>query len=205
MKPNLLFRRGMKFLSFSTAILLLLASCSKEISTPDGQNQLKSTNYYQCWKAGGGVSCTNGSGGNYQVKFQNCSDFVAGKGYSSGAHTMSWSGSCSGCKYFGVYGWCTSPLTEYYIGRSGGTSVGSYSTSKGNYTLYTISCNGANIQGNGPFHQYNCSGSGSSGINTQDHFNGWSKLGHAANSPNYTIVSSEAWGGATGSANVTVN
>jgi endo-1,4-beta-xylanase len=164
-----------------------------------------STNYYQCWKAGGGVSCTNGSGGNYQVKFSNCSDFVAGKGYSSGSHTMSWSGSCSGCKYFGVYGWCTSPLTEYYIGRSGGTGCGSYSTSKGNYTLNTVQCNGANIQGSGNFHQYNCSGSNGSGINTAEHFTGWSKLGHAANSPNYTMVASEAWGGASGSANVTVN
>ena len=195
-----------KLLSFSAAILILLASCSKEVLTTDSQsNQLKATNYYQCWKAGGGVSCTNGSGGNYQIKFSNCQDFVVGKGYSTGGTTMSWSGSCSGCKYFGVYGWCRSPLTEYYIGRGGGTSKGSYSTSKGTYTLNTIACNGANINGNGPFTQYNCSGSGSSGINVSEHFSGWSKLGKGTSSPAYCIVASEAWGGASGSANVTVN
>jgi Glycosyl hydrolases family 11. len=163
------------------------------------------TNYYQCWTAGGGsVTCQNLSGGHYKVNWSGVKDIVVGKGYSGYSGTMSWSGGCSGCQYFGVYGWMRSPLTEFYVGRGGGTNCGSYSTSKGNYTLNTVQCNGANINGNGPFHQYNCSGSGSSGINLQQHYSGWSSKGKGASSPAYCIVATEAWN-SSGSADVTVN
>jgi endo-1,4-beta-xylanase len=205
-----LFRKGMKILSlsFSAAILLLLASCSKDenLGSDVQKNQLKSTNYYQCWTAGGGsVTCQNLSGGHYKVNWSRVNDIVVGKGYSGYSGTMSWSGWCSGCAYFGVYGWMRSPLTEFYVGRGGGTNCGSYSTSKGNYTLNTVQCNGANINGSGPFHQYNCSGSGSSGINLQQHYSGWSSKGKGASSPAYCIVAVEAWGSSSGSADVTVN
>jgi len=207
----------MRFVSI-LAILLIAAfvywGCENQANSPVASDDMQPTasvnktagpNYYQCWTNGQGtVKCTNGSGGNYQVKWTNCGNFVAGKGYNPGSGTMSWSGSCSGCQYFGVYGWTTGPLVEYYIGRGGGTSCGSYSTSKGTYTLYTKSVTGPSIQGNTTFKQYNCSGSGSSGINVSEHFNGWKKLGKGAGSPNYCIVASEGWGGSSGSANVTV-
>lgn len=195
-----------KLLSFSAALMLFLASCSSEQDDVISDVKLKATNYYQCWTNGQGtVKCTNGSGGNYKVQWSNCGNFVAGKGYNSFSGTISWSGSCSGCQYFGVYGWTTGPLVEYYIGRSGGTSKGSYSTSKGSYTLYTKSVTGPSIQGNTTFKQYNCSGPSSSGINISQHFQGWRNLGQGAGSPNYCIVASEGWGGSSGSANVTVN
>lgn len=195
------------FFSAVAVALLLFVGCSKENlgDNQDQGNQLK-TNYYQCWTNGGGtVKCTNGSGGNYKVAWTKCGNFVAGKGYSGFTGTLSYSGSCSGCQRLGIYGWCTGPLIEYYIGRSGGTSKGTYSTSKGTYTLYIQSCNGPNIQGSGPFKQYNCSGSGGSGANISQHRSGWAKLGQSTGSPNYCIAATEGWGGSSGSANVTVN
>ncbi|WP_027627289.1 glycoside hydrolase family 11 protein [Ruminiclostridium cellobioparum] len=165
------------------------------------------TNYSQSWTNGQGtVNYQNLSGGQYKVNWSNVGNFVAGKGYNpSGSRTMSWSGYASGAQYFGVYGWLTGPLVEYYIGRGGGSSKGSYSTSKGTYTLYTQSVTGPSIQGNTTFTQYNCSGSGSSGINLAEHFAGWRTLGQPVGSTNYCIVAVEGWGGSSGSADVTVN
>lgn len=165
------------------------------------------TNYSQSWTNGvGTVNYQNLTGGHYKVSWSNCGNFVAGKGYNpSGSRTMTWSGSASGAQYFGVYGWLMGPLVEYYIGRGGGTSKGSYSTSKGTYTLYTKSVTGPSIQGNTTFTQYNCSGSNSSGINLAEHFAGWQKLGQPVGGTNYCIVATEGWGGSSGSADVTVN
>jgi endo-1,4-beta-xylanase len=170
-------------------------------------NVQAATNYSQSWTNGQGtVNYQNLSGGHYKVNWSNCGNFVAGKGYNpSGTRTMTWSGSASGAQWFGVYGWTTGPLVEYYIGRSGGTSKGSYSTSKGTYTLYIKSVTGPSIQGNTTFQQYNCSGNSGSGINLGEHFNGWKKLGVGGGSPNYCIVATEGWGGSSGSSDVTVN
>ncbi len=165
------------------------------------------TNYYQCWigGSGGGVSCSNQGNGHYTVSWNTSNDWVAGTGWNPcNSQNIQWTGGCSGCNYFGVYGWFSSPLIEYYIGRGGGTSAGSYSTSKGTYTLNSYNCNGPNIQGNGAFIQYNCSGSGSSPINLSEHFAGWRSLGKSLNTQNYCIVASEAWSG-SGSADVTVS
>jgi len=145
------------------------------------------------------------SGGSATGSFSG--SFVGGVGWSSGSsRTISWSGSCSGCNYGpAVYGWASSPLVEYYIGRGGGTSRGSYSTSKGSFTLYTNSCNGPNITGSGPFTQYNASGSGGSGQNMGEHFNGWSSLGRGLSSQNYQVVAVENWSGGSGSFNISVS
>ncbi|MBN2592635.1 MAG: glycoside hydrolase family 11 protein, partial [Sedimentisphaerales bacterium] len=97
-----------------------------------------------------------------------------------------------------------STLVEYYIGRGGGTSAGSYSTTKGTFTLYTKSCNGPNITGTGPFTQYNADGSGSSGQPMGEHFNGWSSIGKGLSSQNYQVVMVESWSSGTGSAVVSV-
>jgi endo-1,4-beta-xylanase len=164
-------------------------------------------NYYQCWigGSGSGVSCSNQGNGHYTVSWNTSNDWVAGSGWNPcNSQNIQWTGGCSGCNYFGVYGWFSSPLIEYYIGRGGGTSAGSYSTSKGTYTLNSYNCNGPNIQGNGAFVQYNCSGSGSSPINLAEHFQGWQSLGKSLNTQNYCIVASEAWSG-SGSADVTVS
>jgi hypothetical protein len=164
------------------------------------------TNYYQCWIAsGGGVTCQNLEGGHYTVSWNTSTDWVAGKGWNPCNNAnIQWTGGCSGCNYFGVYGWLSSPLVEYYIGRGGGSSAGSYSTSRGSYTLNSYNCNGPNITGNGAFIQFNCSGAGSSPINLGEHFNGWKGLGKQVNTQNYCMVASEAWSG-SGNADVTVS
>jgi endo-1,4-beta-xylanase len=147
-------------------------------------------------------SCTAGS---FSVTFSGA-NFVTGLGWSTGSsRTISFAGSCSGCNLGPiVYGWASSPLVEYYIGRGGGTSAGSYSTSKGTFTLYTKSCDGPNITGSGPFTQYNASGNGSSGQPMGEHFNGWSSLGKGLSSQNYQVVMVESWSSGTGSAVVSV-
>jgi hypothetical protein len=148
-------------------------------------------------------SCTAGS---MVVNFSSAS-FVTGLGWSAGgSRTITFSGSCSGCNLGPiVYGWGTNPLVEYYIGRSGGSSAGSYSTGMGTFTLYTNSCNGPNITGSGAFTQYNCSGSGSSGQAMGDHYNGWRNLGKGTTeSGGYCIVMAESWSSGTGSASISV-
>ncbi len=148
-------------------------------------------------------SCTDGS---FSVTYSSAS-FVTGLGWSTGtSRTISFSGSCSGCSLGPmIYGWANTPLVEYYIGRGGGTNRGSYSTSKGTFTLYTNSCNGPNITGTGPFTQYNADGDGSSSQNMGEHFNGWSSLGMGLSSQNYQIVAIEGWSSNTGSATASVS
>jgi endo-1,4-beta-xylanase len=188
--------KGMVMLAISICFVILFTATA-----------YAAPNYSQCWTNGTGtVNYQNLAGGHYKVTWSNVGNFVAGKGYNpSGSRTMTWSGYASGAQYFGVYGWLTGPLVEYYIGRGGGTSKGSYNTSKGRYTLYTQSVTGPSIQGYTTFTQYNCSGSGSSGINLAEHFAGWRTLNQPVGGTNYCIVATEGWGGSSGSADVTVN
>jgi endo-1,4-beta-xylanase len=149
---------------------------------------------------------TLSGGGSYSVTWSDCGDFTAGKGYSSGTHNMIWSGSANNALWFGVYGWLSTPLVEYYIGRYvGGTKVGTYTNSNGIYTLYTNSEYGANITGYGPFVQFNCEGPSSSPINMAEHFAAWVTLGVVISNytPNYCIVSTEGYG-SSGSSSCTV-
>ena len=144
--------------------------------------------------------------GSFTVNFSGA-NFVTGLGWSSGgSRTINFSGSCSGCNLGPIiYGWGTNPLVEYYIGRGGGTSRGTYSTSKGTFTLYTNSCNGPNITGSGSFTQYNCSGSGGSGQNMSEHYNGWRNIGRGTSEGGgYCIVMAESWSGGSGSATISV-
>ncbi|MEO0293704.1 MAG: glycoside hydrolase family 11 protein [candidate division WOR-3 bacterium] len=145
--------------------------------------------------------------GTFKVTFQNAV-FTAGQGWSSGAsRTISWSGSCSGCSWgLGVYGWLQNPLVEYYIGKSGGSSKGSYSCNGRSYTLQITTRNNApSIEGTKTFQQYNCSGSTASPVDMGCHFNAWRNLGASVGSQNYQIVLAEGWSGNTGSATMTVS
>jgi endo-1,4-beta-xylanase len=148
------------------------------------------------------ISCT----GTVTITASNAA-WVGGHGWSSGStRTISWSGSCNMCNWgIGIYGWATNPLVEYYIGRSGGSSAGSYSTSKGSFTLYTNNCNGPNITGSGTFYQYNCSGNGGSGQNMGEHNSGWNNLGKGTNlGGGYQLVGGENYGGGNGTMTISV-
>lgn len=148
-------------------------------------------------------SCTAGS---FKVNFSGA-NFVTGLGWSSGSsRTISWSGSCSGCNWGpGVYGWMQNPLVEYYIGKSGGTSKGTYTCNGRTYTLQIDTrYNAPSIEGTKTFQQYNVSGSMSSPVDMGCHFNAWRNLGASVGSQNYQVVAVESWSRGSGSATVSV-
>jgi hypothetical protein len=147
---------------------------------------------------------TLGSGGNFSVSWSNVGNFVCGKGWSTGSTSRTITYSRSGsAQYIGVYGWMTNPLVEYYIGNhSGGSRVGTYSADGTTYTLYRDNRNGPNIQGNGPFMQYNAVGGGTT-VNFGQHVSGWQSLGAQVGSQNYQVVAIEGWN-SSGNASATV-
>ncbi len=145
--------------------------------------------------------------GSFSVNFSNA-DFVTGLGWSTGSGgTISFSGSCSGCDFGpGVYGWKTNPLVEYYIGKGGGSTVGSYSCDGRSYTFKVLRrYNAPSIQGTATFDQYNADGSRSSPVNFGCHSYHWQRLGKPSGNHNYQVVAVESWRNHSGSASVSVS
>ncbi|KAK0618986.1 glycoside hydrolase, partial [Immersiella caudata] len=84
--------------------------------------------FYSFWSDGGGgpVSYDNGPGGSYSVTWKNCSNFVAGKGWTPGVQDRNVSFSAAefspqGNGYLSVYGWTRDPLIEYYVVENWGS------------------------------------------------------------------------------------
>src|SRR5512147_2998520 len=129
----MLFMKRITIMFLVVLAIGLLGSCLP----PSADNgAAKAANYVQCWTNGQGSASCSRNGETYTAQWSNIGDIVAGIGYNPCNNAnLSWSGSCSGCAYWGVYGWNQNPLVEYYIGRGGGSSAGSYSTSKGSFTL----------------------------------------------------------------------
>jgi hypothetical protein len=200
------------------AVLVFVWGCQNqptgpELSNPVDGGRLRGYSsgscgsyWYTHWTAGGSAnfSC-NGSNG-FSLSFSGAS-FVTGIGWSSGgSRSISFSGSCSGCNWGpGVYGWQRNPLIEYYIGRSGGSSAGSYSCDGSSYTLNIDRRYGQpSIDGTSDFDQYNCNGPRTGTKDMGCHFNGWRNLGKGGSSQDYMVVMVESWSGGSGSANVTI-
>jgi hypothetical protein len=165
--------------------------------------------WWTFWTDGGGsVSMSLGSGGYFSVNWSNCGNFVCGKGWSTGSEsrTITYSGNRGNAQYYGVYGWMTNPLVEYYIPRSGGSSnKGTYQADGTTYTLTTsMRYNKPSIVGDTTFEQYFAGGGSGGSINFGQHCNGWRSLGMGVGSQNYQVVAIEGWGGSSGSANATV-
>ncbi|MEJ2567669.1 MAG: glycoside hydrolase family 11 protein [candidate division WOR-3 bacterium] len=197
------------------AVIAFSWGCQNQVTGPENTGTPRLRGYssgscgsywYTNWTNGGSAnfSC-NGSNG-FSVSFSNA-NFVTGIGWSSGSsRSISWSGSCSGCSWGpGVYGWSRNPLIEYYIGKSGGSSAGSYTCNGRSYTLQVDRRYGQpSIDGTSDFDQYNCSGSRSSPVDMGCHFSAWSNMGRGGSSQDYQVVMVEGWSNNSGNASVTL-
>ena len=103
--------------AFIATIVLILIGCSVPSVPADGAGS-RVANYYQCWTNGQGSASCSHNGNYFTANWSNIGDVVAGVGYNPcNSANLYWTGSCSGCAYFGVYGWLSSPLVEYYRQR----------------------------------------------------------------------------------------
>jgi endo-1,4-beta-xylanase len=197
------------------SIILSFLTVSALESKADGTGW--NNNYYwSLWHSGGNASITLGSGGNYAMNWSYIGDVTGGKGWNPGGYrTVGYNcGALTNANVFGVYGWTTNPLVEYYICEKGSVANGSvlgYVSSDGRtYAVYKHQqVNQPSIQGTATFWQYLSNWGGAStgknySITTGNHFNYWkSKIGNMG-SFNYMILLTEAWGGSNGYSNATV-
>ncbi|KAH6633876.1 endo-beta1,4-xylanase A [Chaetomium sp. MPI-SDFR-AT-0129] len=176
--------------------------------------------YYSFWTDNGGnVNYQNGAGGSYSVDWQNCGNFVGGKGWNPGSsRVINYSGTFSpqGNGYLSIYGWTQNPLIEYYIVESFGTydpssqaqKIGSIDVDGSTYTIAkTQRVNQPSIEGTSTFYQFwsvrqNHRTSGS--VDVGAHFDAWAKSGLQLGSHNYQIVATEGYQ-SSGSASITVS
>ena len=178
--------------------------------------------FWSLYVSGGSASITfpeaGTYAGNYAITWNNCNDVIGGKGWSTGsAQTIGYNcGSLTGTyKNFGIYGWTTSPLIEYYICEKGsvasGSAIDTVSSDGHTYTFYKHEqVNQPSIQGTATFWQYLDQWGGAStgqnySVTVGNHVNNWkSKGGEGFGSYNYQILATENYSGGSGSVNATV-
>jgi hypothetical protein len=134
---------------------------------------------------------------------------------------LTFSGSTSasgGTVLVSLYGWSTNPLVEYYVqeysnngvGTAQGSQVGTYSADDGTYTIWQhTQYNQPSIQGTSTFNQYisvrNSQRCGSGTITFANHVNAWKGFGMNLGTPNYQVIATEGWGGASGQSGYTLS
>lgn len=200
------------------ASALLLAAPNSRASGGTGWDH----NYFwSLYYSGGYASISfpsaNQYPGNFQLNWSGVGDVVGGKGWNPGSgHTINYNvGAINGYNFFGVYGWTTSPLVEYYVCELGSVTygasyVGSLYSDGHNYSVYKHQqVNQPSIVGTSTFWQYLSQWGGSNtGSNHQvtmsNHFNYWSQHIGGVGTMNYQILAAEAYNGQSGMCNASV-
>jgi endo-1,4-beta-xylanase len=156
--------------------------------------------------------------GNFAVNWSNVQDVIGGKGWNPGsARTIGYKcNALSGSfNFFGVYGWTTNPLIEYYVCEMGSVTYGATFVntivSDGHtYVFYKRQrVNFPSIVGTATFWQYLDQWGGAPvgsnrSINMANHVNNWKSRGQGFGTYNFQILAVEAYGSKTGSCNATV-
>jgi endo-1,4-beta-xylanase len=220
-------RAGLLFASVVTAVAGLTAAAVTIAGPANAASAICSNQtggsqggYYQMWTAGTGTACMDlaSTGMSYSTSWSGIGDFVAGAGWKPGStsRTITYSGSLNasgGTALLTLYGWSTSPLIEYYVIENyvgspptAGTNMGTVTSDGGTYTIYKHQqVNQPSIQGTTTFWQYIAirQSKRSSGTITFPNFvNAWASKGMNLGSMYYQIIATEAWGGGSGSSQV---
>jgi endo-1,4-beta-xylanase len=198
------------------------APTAKTVTISANRTGFDGGGFYSFWTNGGGsVTMTLDGANGYGVHWTNCGDFTCGKGWSTGSgRTIAYSGyfNTSGGGLFGIYGWTTNPLVEYYICEAwgegtnpaaSGTLVGTVESDGDKYDIYKHKqIDQPSIQGTATFMQYKSfrrTPRMSGTITIQNHFDAWAKLGlDLGTRQNYQILLTEGFNG-SGSAGATVS
>ncbi|EAQ89463.1 hypothetical protein CHGG_06082 [Chaetomium globosum CBS 148.51] len=175
--------------------------------------------YYYFWTDGGGtVNYQNEDDGSYNVQWQDCGNFVGGKGWNPGSSSRIINFNATfetlGNGYLAIYGWATNPLVEYYIIESFGTFDPSayaqqrfepYTADGSEYSLGRNIRYGLPIGGSTIVQYYavrrNKRSSGS--VTVADHFAAWKERGLKLGAFKDQIVATEGYA-SNGSSSVTV-